>query len=312
MTVDVVIVTYNRLEKLKKAIASYENQTRTFRNMIVVNNHSTDGTQEFLEAWKKEKAAFSKYVISTDDNLGGSGGYYLGQKMAMQLAADWIFLADDDAYAYPNMMESFYYYAEQLDHCLVSAVCGTVFHADGTIDYNHRSRYVKSNRRFVYRIPSQPDDYKQKEFEIDYLSYVGSFINGKALSKVGPVDARFFIFWDDSEHSLRLKKFGRIMCVPSIRIIHDDGKTAYSREEEKSIITWKDYYLVRNEIVTYKRHFPWAALHQLRKALGARFKSSYKNDLLGTIKWDALKDAWLGRLGKHRLYKPGWPSKLND
>ena len=80
MTVDVVIVTYNRLEKLKKAIASYENQTRTFRNMIVVNNHSTDGTQEFLEAWKMEKAAFSKYVISTDDYLGGSGGYYLGQK----------------------------------------------------------------------------------------------------------------------------------------------------------------------------------------------------------------------------------------
>ena len=312
MTVDVVIVTYNRLEKLKKAIASYENQTRTFRNMIVVNNHSTDGTQEFLEAWKMEKAAFSKYVISTDDNLGGSGGYYLGQKKALQLAADWVFLADDDAYAYPNMMESFYNYAEQIDYCMVSAICGTVFHADGTIDYNHRSRFIKSNRRFVYRIPSQPDDYKKKEFEIDYLSYVGSFINGKALSKVGPVDARFFIFWDDSEHSLRLKKFGRILCVPAIRIIHDDGKTAYSREEDNRIITWKDYYLIRNEIVTYKRHFPWAALHQLRKSLCARFKSSHKNDVLETVKWDALKDAWLGRLGKHRLYKPGWPSKLSD
>ena len=167
MNVDVVIVTFNRLEKLKKAIASYENQTKSFRNMIVVNNHSTDGTYEYLETWKEQEAPFSKYVISTDENLGGSGGYYLGQKKAMELAADWVFLADDDAYANPDMMDKFYDYAVGPDSGTLSAICGTVYHADGTIDYNHRSRYIKKGRRFVYRKESMPKDYSKSEFEID-------------------------------------------------------------------------------------------------------------------------------------------------
>lgn len=314
MIVDVVIVTYNRLEKLKKALASYERQTRAFRNMIVVNNHSTDGTYEYLVEWKEQKAPFSKFIINTDENLGGSGGYFLGQEKASELAAEWVFLADDDAYANPDMMECFYDYAENHDSSILSAICGTVYHADATIDYNHRSRYIKNGRRFVYRLPSEPEDYLKPEFEIDYLSYVGSFINGRALSKVGLVDARFFIFWDDSEHSLRLKKFGSIICVPKIGIVHDDGKTGQSSENKGTgtTVSWKDYYLARNEIVMTKRHFPLAAIHQLRKDLTNRLKGKRQDDAYGKVLWDAYKDAWLGRMGKHRVYKPGWEIKVNQ
>lgn len=308
MTIDVVIVTYNRLDKLKKALDSYECQTRPFRNLIVVNNHSTDGTFEYLEFWKGQEAPFSKIVISSRENLGGSGGYYLGQKKAMELNADWIFLADDDAYAEPDLIERFLEYVENNDTSLVSAICGTVYHSDGTIDYNHRSRWVSNGRRFVYRKPSVPDDYRKDSFEIDILSYVGSFINGKAMAKVGTVDASFFIFWDDSEHSLRLKKFGKIICVPSIRIMHDDiiVKNQDRRRAKPVIVSWKDYYLERNEVVLFKRHFPWAAVHQLRIALTNWVKGEYRKDPYAVVKWDAFKDAWLGRMGKHRIYKPGW------
>lgn len=314
MNVDVVIVTFNRLEKLKKAIASYENQTKPFRTMIVVNNHSTDGTYEYLEAWKEHDAFFSKYVISTDENIGGSGGYYLGQKKAMELAADWVFLGDDDAYANPDMMERFYDYAENAHSDKLAAICGTVYHADGTIDYNHRSCIVKHGRRFVYRKESRPNDYKKNEFEIDYLSYVGSFINGKALSEVGPVDSRFFIFWDDSEHSLRLKQYGKIICVPKIGIVHDDGKSGNSVEKRDNnlIVSWRDYYLERNEIVMYRRHFPWAALHLLRKEFFLRIKGNRHGNEFDKVKWQAFKDAWLGQLGKHKVYKPGWEVRDGD
>ena len=308
MNVDVVIVTFNRLDKLKKALASYERQTRPFRNLIVVNNHSTDGTLEYLDAWKLQEAPFSKVVISTDDNLGGSGGYYIGQKKAMELDADWVFLADDDAYAEPDMLERFYDYAAHADVSHLSAVCGTVRHTDGSIDLNHRSRFERKGRRFVYRIASSPEDYEKTDFEVDYLSYVGSFVNGKAMSEVGTVDSSFFIFWDDSEHSLRLKKFGKIICVPGIRIMHDDMNPASQAEEGKKtvLVSWKDYYLERNEVVLLKRHFPLAALHQLRIALMERMKGKRQEDEYARVKWAALKDAWLGRMGKHRVYKPGW------
>lgn len=308
MTVDVVIVTYNRLEKLKKALASYENQTMSFRNLIVVNNHSTDGTDEYLEAWKNSQTVFSKYIINTDENLGGSGGYFLGQKKAMELGADWVFLADDDAYAKPNMMECFCNYVESHNTRMLSAICGTVYHSDGTIDLNHRSRFIRKGCRFVYRIPSKTEDYEKNDFEVDFLSYVGSFINGQALLKVGPVDARFFIFWDDSEHSLRLKRFGSIICVPEIGIVHDDGKNGKDiiNSNNNSTATWKDYYLIRNEVFMYRKHFPLAAIHQLRKELKYHFIIKNSKTTFERIRWAAFKDAWLGRMGKHKVYKPGW------
>lgn len=311
MNVDVVIVTYNRLEKLKKALASYEGQTKTFRNMIVVNNHSTDGTFEYLEEWKQEDAPFSKYVITTEDNLGGSGGYYLGQKKAMELAPEWVFLADDDAYAERDMMERFYEYVSTIDVSKVSAVCSMVYHVDGSIDLNHRSRYELKGHRFFYRKSSVIDDYNKNEFEIDFLSYVGAFIKAEALRKVGLVDASFFIYWDDSEHSIRLQKCGKIVCVPTIKIVHDDLNSV-SAKDTSVIVSWKDYYLERNEMVFYKRHFFIVALHRIRILLFAKLKGALSGNQYYMVKWEAIKDAWLRRMGKHHVYKPGWEIRKKD
>ncbi len=305
MNVDVVIVTYNRLEKLKKALASYENQTKSFRNIIVVNNHSTDGTYEYLEEWKLQKAPFTKHIITTDENLGGSGGYKLGQQKAVELGAEWVFLADDDAYAEHDVMEEFYKYAINHDVKQMSAICGTVCHLDGTIDLNHRSRIHKKGYRFLYRESSVSEDYEKEEFEIDYLTYVGAFINREALKKCGLVDDSFFIYWDDSEHSIRLKKFGKIVCVPAVRIVHDD-LVITPEQCKKPIVSWKDYYLERNEMVTYKRHFLFVALHKTRVFFVDRLKRKSKGDFYAEVRWQAVKDAWLGKLGENKLYKPGW------
>ena len=42
----VVVVTYNRLELLKECLEQVENQTIPAKKVIVVNNASTDGTEQ--------------------------------------------------------------------------------------------------------------------------------------------------------------------------------------------------------------------------------------------------------------------------
>ena len=54
MKIGVVIVTYNRLEKLKIALKSYEKQSFKPQYILVVNNNSTDGTLEYLKEWKSK------------------------------------------------------------------------------------------------------------------------------------------------------------------------------------------------------------------------------------------------------------------
>ena len=54
MDIGVVLVTYNRKEKLIKALKSYDNQSYKMKFVLVVNNASTDGTKEYLELWKNQ------------------------------------------------------------------------------------------------------------------------------------------------------------------------------------------------------------------------------------------------------------------
>lgn len=50
------IVTYNRLEKLKHALACYDKQTVMPDAIVVVDNHSTDGTDVYLNEWQSISA----------------------------------------------------------------------------------------------------------------------------------------------------------------------------------------------------------------------------------------------------------------
>ena len=63
MRIGVVLVTFNRLNKLKIALESYNTQTYKPSYILVVNNNSTDGTTEYLEEWKQTNQGYNKIVI---------------------------------------------------------------------------------------------------------------------------------------------------------------------------------------------------------------------------------------------------------
>ena len=66
-----VVVTYNRLNKLKKALLSYENQLHKPDYMIIVDNASNDGKPEWLNEWQSQTHGFIVNIIRAGKNLGG-------------------------------------------------------------------------------------------------------------------------------------------------------------------------------------------------------------------------------------------------
>lgn len=302
MNLDVVIVTFNRLEKLKKTLDSYEKQTASFRNIIIVNNNSTDGTHDFLEEWKKESCVkFSKHVIHLPENIGGSGGFYTGQKFAISLKPDWIFLADDDAYPEPDMIDGFYSYTKEHELAGISAICATVLNPDKSICLYHRSKVVLKKCGLIFSMESSKIEDYEKPFQIDLLSYVGSFIKMESLESVGLVNKDYFIYADDAEHSLRLRQVGKIVCVPSIKILHDSGQDT---SKVQDVTSWRDYYAERNFVNMLKRHYIFTLPFKLidlwrttRTITSPRARALYKA---------AVKDGITNKLGIHPTYKPGW------
>ena len=98
MKITAVVVTYNRKELLKKVILSLK-EIPMLTSVIVVNNGSTDGTEQ----WLAEQTGIETI---TQANVGGSGGFYTGIKHAYEQGADWIWCMDDDVFPEPTQIGS--------------------------------------------------------------------------------------------------------------------------------------------------------------------------------------------------------------
>ena len=155
-------------------------------------------------------------------------------------------------------------------------------------------------------IPSYATDYEKAYFNIDLLSYVGSFLKVSALLKIGLVNPRYFIYEDDSEHSLRMKKCGNIVCVCNMNIIHDSGQNN-AIANDNIIVSLRDYYAIRNLLNKLVCHNIFTAIYitgaYVKKIL-ASGKNMHKEERIMILQ--ALIDAWRGKLGKHNIYSPGW------
>ena len=302
MRIGTVIVTYNRLDKLKTTLGLFDKQTSLPSYILVVDNASTDGTSEYLGEWKSITADYEKIVLNSKTNTGGSGGFYMGLEAATKKKADWIWLSDDDAFPEEDALENAKKFIESYagDTAEVSAICGQVINK-GEIDLAHRKNMIQRGLNIAEEFI--PEELYQKDFfELNCFSYVGTIINKAKLQQVGLTNKDYFLWWDDTEHSLRMSKVGRILCIPAIRIHHDvsNGTDEFS---------WKTYYGFRNMADLYKRHFPKICYEYFSFKLTCK---TYVMNLLGKDKEQnkaircSLKDCRAGRFGIHEVYKPGW------
>lgn len=296
--IDIVIVTYNRLGKLKNAIDAFDKQTLKPSRIIVVNNNSKDGTMEFLTKWQEEKKDYEKIVLNLSENIGGSGGFFTGIEYALNNDADWIWVSDDDAYPDKNAIENATNYINKHNDSNLSAICGKVM-VGSRIDYSHR-RTIKKGILKIHEIDSKYKDYTKAEFEINLFSYVGTIMNANKIKKVGNVNKDLFIYYDDTDHSIRMNSVGKIICVPSIIINHD---VVDKLNNGKYI--WKNYYLFRNKLYFLKNNYGkrYSNFEKLFIYLRILKKHNYKCTKLIL---NSIHDFNCNKLGIHDVYKPGW------
>lgn len=302
MNICVVIVTYNRLNKLQKALQSYESQTCPPHCIIVVNNNSTDGTHDYLSQRSVSNSNIpERIIINLDVNTGGAGGFHAGMKRALDTDADWIWVSDDDAYPDKDALYHVQQYAETHSRD-TACICGAVY-LNGVIDIDHRR--ISKNRliKMPYKLPK--DCYSKQDILIEETTFVGSCFNAEVVRKAGLPIKDFFIYFDDTEYSHRIRHYGNIVLLPDIKITHD---TITYAQPTNVIATWRDYYLIRNHIYTLRRHhlpsFFAYCIKKIYDTLTTYIKNGHKQQL--KLNFTAISHGITGHLGLHHIYKPGY------
>jgi glycosyltransferase involved in cell wall biosynthesis len=104
MLVSVVICSYNRAAYISGALDSLYQQTASKNNfeVIVVDNNSTDGTEQVVSKWRSENPE-GYFHYSTETNQGASYARNTGAQLAK---GEWLCFMDDDAIATPSYIEN--------------------------------------------------------------------------------------------------------------------------------------------------------------------------------------------------------------
>lgn len=230
-----VVVTFNRLELLKRNIQCLR-QNKPISTIVVVNNGSTDGTKEWLDAQTGLK-------IIHQQNVGGSGGFYKGIEYAYQAGADWIWCMDDDVFPRPTCLEELLKEATDANIGILAPrrlMEGKIFCHDFQA-YNLWNPFASMYaQKLKNEEVNHPVDIKGTAFE-------GPFIRREVVEKIGLPNKELFIFCDDTDYCLRAVLAGfRIVYVPQALM---DKQKFFSNDnwsERNKKKKWKRYYQIRN------------------------------------------------------------------
>ena len=128
--ISTVIVAYNRGHLIKRSIASLLNQTYKNREIIVVDNGSTDDTTEVLEMYKKPEYQDIVRIFRLEQNRKFAGGANYGLK---QIRGEWFTILDDDDTAYPEAFEKMMDIPLKLDPKVTAVTCNCVESGNGKL-----------------------------------------------------------------------------------------------------------------------------------------------------------------------------------
>lgn len=240
VTVAAVVVTFNRLEKLKNVIASIESQDHPVETLFVIDNASTDGTAEYLASLS---STVSTEVVSLPTNTGGAGGFAEGMRRGYASGADFVWIMDDDCYPRPEALGALVRgFGEAVDELGpdVPFSCSVVEFTDGDICEMNNPVPTWDWARLLVK--------GQRNVMVTACSFVSVLVPRWAIAEYGLPYAEYFIWFDDREYTLRLtRRCPGVQVLDSV-VVHDMGDNRgvnFSMVDDKSL--WKFSYGVRNE-----------------------------------------------------------------
>ncbi|RYY05903.1 MAG: glycosyltransferase [Sphingobacteriaceae bacterium] len=283
MKITAVIVTYNRLELLKNCLESVKNQSRKPDEIIVINNGSTDKTQDWL--------AIQNVTTYNKENNGGAGGFSYGIKTAYHNGTDWIWLMDDDVIPEKDALQQLVNTLEDLGNQQenVGFLASKVLWTDNSVhEMNKTYRLEDATKLEKLAFPADA-----KLPFVQFATFVSMLLSAKAVAKVGLPIKEYFIWCDDVEYSKRIVANGLAgLLVDDSVVIHKSPTNNPSNVfyDPKSSI-WKFNHGFRNEMHTKRLHEGslsfWATWVHRMFLLPLRIAITRKAD-----RWPFIKMVW--------------------
>lgn len=297
----IVLVTFNRADMLKQNLESLKLQGSL--TYFIIDNNSSDNTHETVQQFSDSISDEVNYY-NTKANLGGAGGFAFGCEKALASSENFthLWLADDDVTFHSDCLEQLKPYIDQktILQPMRYAVDGSNAEASATtIDLD--TIFILNHKR--NSVMGTEFENSVEPFAIQNIPFEGPLIPRTIFEKVGIPDARYFIFSDDLDFSLKSLRSGfDIKCVPNAKMTRlRPAEPNYKPTDWKSYFVYRNFFRIHKEFGSnwFVRHRPYllAILVSGYCLLSGNFKGI-------KIVFDALKDGTSSDFNLNDKYVP--------
>jgi|YNPNPStandDraft_1061719.scaffolds.fasta_scaffold03351_8 GT2 family glycosyltransferase len=239
----VVILSWNQREDTLTCLESVTRLDYPNLRLLLVDNGSSDGT---VEAAARQFPDIE--IIANESNLGFAAGCNVGLRHALKQGADYVFLLNNDTLVDPAALT----HMMALAGPDVGMVAPKIYYAgDSTRIWSvggrcHPLTLEKTGDRRGCIDTGQWDEVQER----DYLVGCALLLSRRLLMEVGLFDERFFMYYEDSDLSLRARSAGfRLLLSPEARVWH---KVALSSGGSNS--PSERYWMARSSVLFFHKH----------------------------------------------------------
>jgi GT2 family glycosyltransferase len=303
-SIAIILLNYNSSDETIECIESLEKITtkNAKLSLIVVDNHSSENEIKKLNKFfKTHSSRFVIEIIQNTKNLGYTGGNNSGITKALEMDSEYVLILNNDTTVMSDFLDPLLDVLK--NDTTVGIVVPKIYFYPG--HEFHTDRYTKKDHgKVIWYAGGEIDwanvighhtgvdevdtDKYTITRETEYATGACVMLKASTLREVGNFDDQYFLYYEDSDLSMRVKRAGyKILFVPQSIIWHKNaGSTGGSGSQ------LQDYFISRNRMRFGMKYAP------LRTKI-ALTRESIRILFTGR-KWqkNGIKDFYTGKFGK--------------
>lgn len=249
-----IILSWNGRPLTLECVRSTLHMTYTNRVVVVVDNHSEDGTVAALRAEYASKLEEGELVlIENSSNLGFAAGNNVGMHHAIERGADYVLLLNNDTVVDAALLDELVKEAEA--HPEVGIAGPKIYYHDppdriwfaGGEVFLHRGvsrhRGIREMDRGQYDAPAY----------CDYVTGCAMLIKRNVLVKSGYLDPAYPLYAEDTDYCFRAARLGfRMYYVPGAKVWHKISSSTGGQ------VNWRKISLrLRSSFLFHRKYARW-------------------------------------------------------
>ena len=232
-----VLLNYNGCRDTINCINSIRKNDDSSINIIVVDNNSSDNSQEELS--KINNITF----VESGENGGFAKGNNIGIRYALDRGAQYVLLLNNDTEIEKDAITKMMRTLE--GNSQLAAVGSRIMYYDNPTIIN----YLGGKYNWIKGITEHQNykkTFKKEEYEdffyTDFITGCSIMIKREVLEKIGLLPEDYFMYFEDADYCLRIKEHGYKLGVCTNSTIYHKVSSSSGGEDSPFSIKWMTRY----------------------------------------------------------------------